>query len=131
MRLALFDLDHTLLSGDSDALWCEFLLARGLLDRSTFAERNAQVEQGRRRNSEVKRFVHAELERMGLKYIPSHANFVMINLRRQVKPVIAALRAHQVEVGRVFPAMPEFMRVTIGTKPQMDAFVSALREVIS
>jgi len=94
-------------------------------------EDNAQVEQGRRRNSEVKRFVHAELERMGLKYIPSHANFVMINLRRQVKPVIAALRAHQVEVGRVFPAMPEFMRVTIGTKPQMDAFVSALREVIS
>jgi phosphoserine phosphatase len=26
MRLALFDLDHTLLSGDSDVLWCEFLI---------------------------------------------------------------------------------------------------------
>jgi HAD superfamily hydrolase (TIGR01490 family) len=34
MRLALFDLDHTLLSGDSDMLWCEFLLAQGLLDDS-------------------------------------------------------------------------------------------------
>jgi HAD superfamily hydrolase (TIGR01490 family) len=32
MRLALFDLDHTLLSGDSDVLWCEFLINRGLLD---------------------------------------------------------------------------------------------------
>jgi HAD superfamily hydrolase (TIGR01490 family) len=32
MVLALFDLDHTLLSGDSDLLWCEFLIARGELD---------------------------------------------------------------------------------------------------
>lgn len=32
MRLALFDLDHTLLSGDSDVLWCEFLLREGLLE---------------------------------------------------------------------------------------------------
>jgi len=39
MRLALFDLDHTLLSGDSDVLWCEFLLAQGLLDDS-FVRRN-------------------------------------------------------------------------------------------
>jgi len=91
----------------------------------------AQVEQGRRRNSEVKKFVYGELDRMGLKYIPSHANFLMINLRRQVKPMIAAMRERKVEVGRVFPAMPEFMRVTIGTRPQMDAFVSAFREVMS
>lgn len=31
MALALFDLDHTLLSGDSDLLWCDFLIARGEL----------------------------------------------------------------------------------------------------
>ena len=30
-RLAVFDLDHTLLDGDSDVLWCEFLMDRGLL----------------------------------------------------------------------------------------------------
>jgi HAD superfamily hydrolase (TIGR01490 family) len=32
MQLALFDLDHTLLSGDSDQLWCDFLLDHGFLD---------------------------------------------------------------------------------------------------
>jgi HAD superfamily hydrolase (TIGR01490 family) len=31
MRLALFDLDHTLLSADSDVLWCDFLLSEGRL----------------------------------------------------------------------------------------------------
>jgi HAD superfamily hydrolase (TIGR01490 family) len=42
MRLALFDLDHTLLSGDSDMLWCDFLIDHGLLD-GRFRERNAEM----------------------------------------------------------------------------------------
>ena len=44
MKLTLFDLDHTLLSGDSDALWCDFLIDEGMLERSTFAARNADME---------------------------------------------------------------------------------------
>lgn len=43
-RLTLFDLDHTLLSGDSDVLWCDFLIARGLLDSESFGARNADME---------------------------------------------------------------------------------------
>jgi len=43
LRLALFDLDHTLLSGDSDALWCEYLMQHGLLDRIEFEPRNAEM----------------------------------------------------------------------------------------
>ena len=42
--LALFDLDHTLLDGDSDVLWCEFLMERGVLDRASFEPRNRQME---------------------------------------------------------------------------------------
>ena len=41
--LALFDLDHTLLSGDSDVLWCEFLITHGLLPAS-HRLRNAELE---------------------------------------------------------------------------------------
>ena len=43
IKLALFDLDHTLLDGDSDVLWCDFLIERGALDRATFGARNAQM----------------------------------------------------------------------------------------
>jgi HAD superfamily hydrolase (TIGR01490 family) len=43
-RLALFDLDNTLLTGDSDVLWCEFLMDEGVLDRAQFAARNADME---------------------------------------------------------------------------------------
>lgn len=42
-KLALFDLDHTLLSGDSDVLWCEFLMQLGVLDRAVFEPRNADM----------------------------------------------------------------------------------------
>lgn len=43
-KLVLFDLDHTLLDGDSDVLWCEFLMDRGVLDRAVFEPRNRRME---------------------------------------------------------------------------------------
>lgn len=39
MTLALFDLDNTLLDGDSDHLWHEYLIARGVLSGSLHGER--------------------------------------------------------------------------------------------
>lgn len=50
-RLALFDLDHTLLSGDSDVLWCEFLMHHGVLPRSEFEARNSDMAQRYRQGS--------------------------------------------------------------------------------
>jgi len=91
----------------------------------------AHVADGRGRNSAVKKFVCSELEKSGFSYIPSHANFMMIDLRREVRPVISALRQQGVEVGRVFPALPNFLRVTIGTQPQMETFVKEFRTVMS
>jgi HAD superfamily hydrolase (TIGR01490 family) len=40
MRLAVFDLDHTLLDGDSDYLWGEFLVAQGLVDGPAYRAQN-------------------------------------------------------------------------------------------
>lgn len=41
MALALFDLDHTLLSGDTERLWVDFLIARGVLDPALAARNEA------------------------------------------------------------------------------------------
>jgi len=51
LPLTLFDLDHTLLDGDTDVLWCDFLLARGDLDRAQFAEKNQRMEREYRAGS--------------------------------------------------------------------------------
>jgi histidinol-phosphate aminotransferase len=88
------------------------------------------VEEGRKRNSEVRKYVYAELDSLKLKCVPSHANFFMIDLGRPARPVSSALRVRNIEVGRIFQAMPNFLRVTVGTRPQMEAFVAAFKEVI-
>ena len=42
MRLALFDLDNTLLAGDSDFEWAQFLIEKGVLDREVHEARNTR-----------------------------------------------------------------------------------------
>ncbi len=45
MRLALFDLDNTLLGGDSDHAWGDYLCQRGILDAATYKTRNDEFYQ--------------------------------------------------------------------------------------
>jgi HAD superfamily hydrolase (TIGR01490 family) len=47
--LALFDLDHTLLTLDSDEAWVKFLIGEGILDRATFEDANRAIVDGYRR----------------------------------------------------------------------------------
>ncbi|HEY5609675.1 MAG TPA: aminotransferase class I/II-fold pyridoxal phosphate-dependent enzyme, partial [Thermoanaerobaculia bacterium] len=89
------------------------------------------VETHRTRNRGTRKWVVAQLSEMGYATIPSEANFIMVNLQQGVRPVISGLRARGVAVGRLFPAMPEHMRVTIGRKDQMERFVEELRQVSS
>ena len=42
MKLALFDLDNTLLAGDSDFEWAQFLIEQGVLDREVYEARNEE-----------------------------------------------------------------------------------------
>src|SRR5438552_4844021 len=88
-----------------------------------------QVPNGQRLNSEAKTFVTGELDKMGYKTIPSQANFFMMDVKRPVVPLIQALKQRNVHVGRLFPALPNYMRITIGKKSEMEAFLSAFRQV--
>ena len=88
-----------------------------------------QVTNGRRLNNEAKAFVTGELDAMGYQQIPSQANFIMIGVKRPVVPLIQALKQHNVHVGRLFPALPNYMRVTIGKKSEMETFLSAFRQI--
>jgi histidinol-phosphate aminotransferase len=90
-----------------------------------------QVTNGRRLNQETRTFVTTQLDAMDFKHIPSQANFVMIDVKRPVPPLIKALKERNVQVGRLFPALPNHMRLTIGKKSEMEAFLSAFRQVLA
>src|SRR5437867_4574252 len=87
------------------------------------------VPTGQRLNREAKTFVISELDKMGYKQIPSQANFIMFDCKRSVVPIIKAMKERNVHVGRLFPALPNHMRLTIGKKSEMESFLAAFREV--
>ena len=82
-----------------------------------------------RLNTEAKIFTVRELEKLGYQTIPSQANFIMFDCKRPVVPLIQAMKERHVHVGRLFPALPNHMRVTIGKSSEMERFVSALKQV--
>ncbi len=89
----------------------------------------AHVTEGRKRNSDTRNRVVSALTQLGYDVVPSQANFFMVNIRRPVRPVIDAIREQGVHVGRLFPALPQHLRVTIGTPDEMQSFLSAFRAV--
>ncbi|HEY0143382.1 MAG TPA: aminotransferase class I/II-fold pyridoxal phosphate-dependent enzyme [Thermoanaerobaculia bacterium] len=91
----------------------------------------AHVARARKHNSETRAWLAQQLHARGLAMLPSEANFVMIDLRRDVRPVIATLREQGVRVGRPFAAMPNHLRVTIGLREEMERFVTTLARTLA
>ena len=62
MNLALFDLDNTLLAGDSDFEWAQFLISKGVVDREVQEARNIQFyEQYKAGNLDIYEFLNFQL----------------------------------------------------------------------
>ncbi len=91
----------------------------------------AHVASGRKRNAATRSALLTALDKLGYQTVPSETNFIMIDVRRDVRPLINAMRTRGVHVGRLFPAMPHHMRVTIGRPEQMEAFVHAFAETVA
>lgn len=88
------------------------------------------VAEQRKLNNETRRWLCAELNRDRRRYIPSHANFVMIEAGADVRPIIDEFRKRNIIVGRKFPSLGTWLRVSIGTRAETEAFLRALREIL-
>jgi histidinol-phosphate aminotransferase len=78
-----------------------------------------------------RRYLYREFEKMGLFYIPSQANFVFVDLRKDSKEVFQALLREGVIVrpGNMY-GTPTFTRVTVGRMEDNRTFIRALRKVL-
>jgi histidinol-phosphate aminotransferase len=88
------------------------------------------VAKTKRRLNGTRRWLTAQLTADGRRFIPSEANFVMIETGRDVGPLIEAFKGRGILVGRRFPSMPTWLRVSVGTQEEMRAFVAALRAIL-
>jgi histidinol-phosphate aminotransferase len=73
----------------------------------------------------------AWLKSEGYATTPSESNCFMLDVRRPGKQVQAALASKDMFVGRIWPAWPESIRITVGTPDEMMAFRKAFTEVMS
>jgi histidinol-phosphate aminotransferase len=73
----------------------------------------------------------SQLKALGYDVLPSEANFFMVNLRRPVMPVISAFRQKGILVGRPFPPMLDYLRVSVGTPEEMERFLAAFKEILA
>ncbi len=104
MRIALFDLDGTLLDGDTDALWCEFLMAEGVLDRQAFEAGNRAAReryaQGAISAADFSAFYAATLAgRAPAEWLPLRERFVAAAIEPRLGPGARALVARHRRAG--------------------------------
>jgi HAD superfamily hydrolase (TIGR01490 family) len=100
-KLALFDLDHTLIPLDSDYAWGQFTTALGWTDGQEFAKRNddfyKQYKDGTLDISEYVRFGTAAIRRQGAtKSEAAHADYMRAVIQKSIQPqALDLVRAHQ------------------------------------
>jgi len=100
MRLALFDLDNTLLTGDSDYEWGQFLVDHGVLDRAVYEAQNRayfdQYVAGTLDIHEYLGFALRPLAEHGASELERwHAEFMRLRIAPMITPAARALvRGH-------------------------------------
>jgi histidinol-phosphate aminotransferase len=87
------------------------------------------VERRTRRNR-IRAEVCSWLNERGFRFIPPQGNFVLIEIRRDVQDILPKMLAEGVAVGRRFPAVSGWMRVTMGTPQEMEKFKVAFKKVV-
>ncbi len=91
----------------------------------------AHQDRTRALNDEGLAFYHAAFEEMGLEYVPSFANFVLVKvgdgdavfsamLKRGV--IIRAMRGYK---------LPEWVRISVGTMAQNERCIATLKEILA
>ncbi|NLU49469.1 MAG: histidinol-phosphate transaminase [Syntrophomonadaceae bacterium] len=89
------------------------------------------VEKSRNLNLRGKYYLYDELDRMGLKYVETEANFIFMDTGQDCQKVFRKLLAQGVIVrtGDIF-GYPTFIRVTIGTEEQNQRFIASLKRAL-
>ena len=80
-------------------------------------------------NTQAKQFLYSEFTRLGLTYIPSEGNFLMVNVERNGEAIQEALSNQGIEV-RTGWGMPTWLRVSTGTMSNMASFINALEDIL-
>jgi histidinol-phosphate aminotransferase len=88
------------------------------------------VPERKRINADIRQRTFDWLDRNGYAYIPSQSNCFMLDTKRSGKDVREAMAKENVLIGRIWPVMPSYVRITVGTEDEMERFQAAFQKVM-
>jgi histidinol-phosphate aminotransferase len=88
------------------------------------------VSERRRINTTIRQQTFDWLGRNGFSYIPSESNCFMLDTKRPGQEVRDAMAKENVMIGRIWPIMPTYVRITVGTQDEMQKFQTAFQKVM-
>ncbi|MCC6535003.1 MAG: HAD family hydrolase [Burkholderiales bacterium] len=115
MRLALFDLDNTLLAGDSDYEWAQYLIEQGILERAHYEARNrAFYEQYKAGVLDIHEFLDFQLKPLAAypRHVLDdwHRGFMDERIRPRISAAARALTdRHRMDVRVIITATNRFV----------------------
>ena len=130
MSLALFDLDNTLLSGDSDFEWAQFLIEQGVLDREVYEARNQTFfEQYQNGTLDIHEFLDFQLRPLS-----RHSRRVLDDwhlqfMQKKILPMVRAsarelVRRHRADVCAIVTATNSFVTAPIAREFGIDNLIA-------
>jgi histidinol-phosphate/aromatic aminotransferase/cobyric acid decarboxylase-like protein len=89
------------------------------------------VPERRKSIGDVRNDVFAFMDKHNFKYVPSVSNKFMVDVKRPGKEIYDAMAKEKVYIGRIWPAWPTYVRVSIGTQDEMNKFKTAFLKVMA
>ncbi|GAC1621442.1 MAG: pyridoxal phosphate-dependent aminotransferase [Candidatus Acidiferrum sp.] len=87
------------------------------------------VAERKRSNAAIREETFEWLRGKNFSFTPSQSNCFMLDTKRPTKQVIEAMAKERVFIGRAWPALPTHVRITVGTRPEMERFRAAFERV--
>jgi histidinol-phosphate aminotransferase len=88
------------------------------------------VSERRRINATIRQQTFDWLTRNGYSFIPSESNCFMLDTKRPGQEIRDAMAKENVLIGRIWPIMPTYVRITVGTHEEMSKFQTAFQKVM-
>ena len=82
-------------------------------------------------NRKGKKIIYETLDDLKLRYVKSHTNFVFFESGREITQLVKDMKAKGVHIGRPFPPLTKWCRISTGTVEEVQQFGKALKTVLT
>jgi histidinol-phosphate/aromatic aminotransferase/cobyric acid decarboxylase-like protein len=107
-----------------------FLPVTGLACATASMRVKNLITERRALNKQIRSDTFAFLDKKGITFVPSQANFFMMEVKRPGTEFTKLMADQKILIGRVWPAWPTKVRVTVGTQEEMNKFMAAVTKIV-